>query len=82
MGQEEMKQTDLPFSDQCPRCDKQLYFSFGDDVDCDKCNKTWETGWEEWPGGHREAWIINQDMVDELKGQNKTKKEQINASKT
>lgn len=30
----------------CPNCNKNLIGSFGDNVYCDLCNKTYETDWD------------------------------------
>ena len=31
---------------ECPHCGKELRGSFGDNVYCDKCDKTYETDWD------------------------------------
>ncbi len=31
---------------ECPTCNKELRGSFGDNVHCTKCNKTFETDWD------------------------------------
>ena len=30
----------------CPDCDSELTGGFGDDVHCEKCDKTFETGYD------------------------------------
>ena len=34
------------FTYDCPHCDEELTGSFGDDVYCPKCDKTYETDWD------------------------------------
>ncbi len=36
----------IMFEYECSHCSKELRGSFGDNVYCGPCNKTYETGWD------------------------------------
>ena len=45
------------FEYDCPHCGKEMEGSFGDDVDCTTCNKTYETDWDYSGEDSMAAWL-------------------------
>ncbi len=52
------------FEYDCPICDNQLKGSFGDDIICNECNKSFETDWDG-DGYAYHAWITKQIIEDD-----------------
>jgi len=50
------------FKYDCPNCEEQMEGSFGDDVTCNDCGKTYETDWDyiDWIEGLMDAWIVKE----------------------
>jgi uncharacterized Zn finger protein (UPF0148 family) len=50
------------FEYTCPECETELEGSFGEDVVCPKCGKTWETDWDytDASEGCMAAWIASE----------------------
>ena len=48
------------FDYECPNCGKNLEGSFGDDVTCTDCNKTFETDWDYTGFDYMSAWIVKE----------------------
>lgn len=43
----------------CPICDEEITGGFGDDVECTKCNKTFETDYDTSADGYS-CWIVQE----------------------
>lgn len=50
----------------CPECGEDLRGGFGDDVHCEKCNKTYETDWD-YCGEDYDicCWIVGEKQKEE-----------------
>ena len=51
------------FEYECPHCGNEMEGDFGEDVHCEKCNKTYETDWEytNVEEGCMSAWLIGKE---------------------
>lgn len=45
------------FEYDCPKCEKELYGSFGDNVYCSNCDTTYETDWDYTTEDCMAAWL-------------------------
>lgn len=45
------------FDYNCPHCEEELKGSFGDNVYCKKCNKSYETDWDYTSYDSAGAWL-------------------------
>jgi hypothetical protein len=50
------------FTYDCPYCNSELEGSYGDDVYCEKCNKTYETDWDYTSYDSMSAWLTGNEV--------------------
>lgn len=48
----------------CPYCDEELFGSFGGNVYCKNCNKTYETDWD-YAGDNIDCWLTGMEYEGE-----------------
>lgn len=49
------------FQYNCPYCDEELKGSFGDNVYCKKCDKTYESNWDHTSKYSVNAWLTGKE---------------------
>lgn len=47
----------MKFEYECPYCGTEMNGSFGDNVYCDSCDKTFETDWDYSDEDNMDAWL-------------------------
>lgn len=50
---------------ECPYCDMELRGSFGDNVYCENCDKTFETDWD-YSGDSIVCWLTGAEYVGRI----------------
>lgn len=50
------------FNYNCPHCDEEMTGSFGDNVYCPNCDKTYETEWEYVTEDYFGWWLTGKEM--------------------
>lgn len=54
------------FEYECPHCNEELNGSFGDNVYCSKCNKTYETEWDYVREDTPSSWLTGKEYAGKV----------------